>query len=164
MPGELPTTSDWIDHLSTLFPEVRLKHFLEMRGADGGPGRNICALPAFWVGLLYDGGALDAAWDLVKDWTLEEHAFLRAEVPRKSLETEFRGRPLAETARAALAIAEAGLRARACLNRDGRDETQYLAQLEEVLESGKCPARAKLEAYHGRWGGSVEPVYGEEAY
>ena len=100
LPGELPTTSDWIDHLSTLFPEVRLKHFLEMRGADGGPGRYICALPAFWVGLLYGSTALDAAWDLVKDWTLEEHTFLRAEVPRRSLETEFRGRPLAETARA----------------------------------------------------------------
>jgi glutamate--cysteine ligase len=164
LPGELPTTSDWIDHLSTLFPEVRLKHFLEMRGADGGPGRYICALPAFWVGLLYGSTALDAAWDLVKDWTLEDHAFLRAEVPRRSLETEFRGRPLAETAREALAIAEAGLRARACLNRDGQDETQYLSQLAEVLESGKCPARVKLEAYHGRWGGSVDPAFTEEAY
>ena len=164
LPGELPTTSDWIDHLSTLFPEVRLKHFLEMRGADGGPGRYICALPAFWVGLLYGSTALDAAWDLVKDWTLEEHTFLRAEVPRRSLATEFRGRPLAETARETLAIAEAGLRARASLNPDGQDETQYLAQLEEVLESGKCPARAKLEAYHGRWGGSVDPAFTEEAY
>jgi len=164
LPGELPTTSDWIDHLSTLFPEVRLKHFLEMRGADGGPGRNICALPAFWVGLLYGSTALDAAWDLVKDWTLEEHTFLRAEVPRRSLETEFRGRPLAETAGEVLAIAEAGLRARACLNPDGQDETQYLSQLAEVLESGKCPARAKLEAYHGRWGGSVDPAFTEEAY
>ena len=164
LPGELPTTSDWIDHLSTLFPEVRLKHFLEMRGADGGPGRYICALPAFWVGLLYGSTALDAAWDLVKDWTLEEHTFLRAEVPRRSLETEFRGRPLAETARAALAIAETGLRARACLNPDGQDETQYLSQLAEVLASGKCPARDKLEAYHGRWGGSVDPAFTEEAY
>jgi glutamate--cysteine ligase len=135
-----------------------------MRGADGGPGRYICALPAFWVGLLYDGTALDAAWDLVKDWSPEEHAFLRDQVPRKSLETTFRGRPLAETAREALAISEAGLRARARPSASAEDETQYLGQLREVLESGKCPARAKLEAYHGRWGGSVDPAFTEEAY
>ena len=164
LPGALPTIGDWIDHLSTLFPEVRLKQFLEMRGADGGPGRNICALPAYWVGLLYDGSALDAAWDLVKDWTLEDHAFLRDEVPRKGLETEFRGRRLAEVAREAVAISEAGLRARARLNRGGEDETQYLGQLREVVDSGKCSARAQLEAYHGRWGGSVDPAFTEEAY
>ena len=164
LPGELPTTSDWFDHLSTLFPEVRLKHFLEMRGADGGPWRYICALPALWVGLLYDSTALDAAWDLVKDWSHEEHASLRAEVPRRGLETPFRAGGLAEIAREVLAISESGLKARGQLNRSGLDESLHLAQLHEILGRGHCPAQEKLEAFHGRWGGSVEPVYSEEAY
>jgi glutamate--cysteine ligase len=164
LPGELPTTSDWFDHLSTLFPEVRLKHFLEMRGADGGPWRYICALPALWVGLLYDRTALDAAWDLVKDWSHEEHASLRAEVPRRGLETPFRAGGLAEIAREVLAISESGLKARGQLNSKGLDESLHLAQLHEILGRGHCPAQEKLEAFHGRWGGNVEPVYSEEAY
>ena len=164
LPGELPTISDWIDHLTTLFPEVRLKQFLEMRGADGGPGRYICALPALWVGLLYDRAALDAAWDLVKDWTFEEHVFLRAEVPRGGLGTPFRSGTLADIARRVLAISESGLKARARPNRQGQDETFHLAQLQETLERGKCPAQEKLEAFHGRWGGSVDPAFTEEAY
>ena len=164
LPGERPTSSDWADHLSTLFPEVRLKQFLEMRGADGGPWRYICALPALWVGLLYDGAALDAAWDLVKDWSHEEHAGLRAEVPRRGLETPFRNGSLAEIAREVLAISKSGLKARARLNREDLDESLYLAQLHEILGHGHCLAQEKLAAFHGRWGGSVEPVYGEEAY
>ena len=164
LPGELPTISHWIDHLTTLFPEVRLNQFLEMRGADGGPGRYICALPALWVGLLYDRAALDAAWDLVKDWTFEEHVFLRAEVPRGGLGTPFRSGTLADIARRVLAISESGLKARARPNRQGQDETFHLAQLQETLERGKCPAQEKLEAFHGRWGGSVDPAFTEEAY
>ena len=164
LPGELPTINDWIDHLSTLFPEVRLKQFLEMRGADGGPGRYICALPALWVGLLYDRTALDAAWDLVKDWTFEEHVFLRAEVPRAGLRTPFRSGTLADIARQVLTISQAGLKARSRPNRAGQDETFHLAQLLETLERGKCPAQEKLEAFHGRWGGSVDPAFTEEAY
>jgi glutamate--cysteine ligase len=164
LPGERPTTSDCADHLSTLFPEVRLKHFLEMRGADGGPWRYICALPALWVGLLYDSAALDAAWDLVKDWSHEEHASLRAQVPRSGLDTPFRNRSLAEIAREVLAISASGLKARGRLNRKGLDESLHLAQLQEILGRGQCPAMEKLEAFHGRWGGSVEPVYREEAY
>ena len=164
LPGALPTIGDWIDHLSTLFPEVRLKQFLEMRGADGGPWRYICALPALWVGLLYDRTALDAAWDLVKDWTIEEHASLRAEVPRRGLETPFRAGTLAEIAREVLAISQSGLKARGQLNHNGLDESLHLAQLHEILGRGHCPAQEKLEAFHGRWGGSVEPVYSEEAY
>ncbi len=164
LPGEVATMSDWIDHLSTLFPEVRLKQFLEMRGADGGPWRYICALPALWVGLLYDRTALDAAWDLVQDWTFEEHANLRAEVPRAGLETRFRAGTLAEIAREVLAIAQSGLKARGRLNHNGLDESLHLAQLHEILGRGHCPAQEKLEAFHGRWGGSVEPVYSEEAY
>ncbi len=163
-PGERPTMSDWEDHLTVLFPEVRLKRFLEMRGADGGPGRYICALPALWVGLLYDGGALDAAWDLVKDWTLEEHNFLRAEAPRTGLGTRFRSGTLGDVARQVLAVSNAGLEARGLRNSSGQDETCFLAQLLEILERGKCPAQEKLEAFHVRWGGTVDPVYTEEAY
>ena len=164
LPGELPTLRDWEDHLTTLFPEVRLKHFLEMRGADGGPWRCICALPALWVGLLYNGAALDAAWDLVKDWSIEEHANLRAEVPRTALATPFRSGTVGDIARRVLAISEAGLKARALRNRAGQDESLHLAPLLETLERGKCPAQEKLEAFHGRWGGSVDPAFTEEAY
>src|SRR5690606_35060382 len=89
LPGELPTLDDWSDHLTTLFPEVRMKRFLEMRGADGGRWRRICALPSFWVGLLYDQSALDAAWDLVKTWTAEERQELRDSVPAAALDAKF---------------------------------------------------------------------------
>ncbi|MFQ6018772.1 MAG: glutamate--cysteine ligase [Kiloniellaceae bacterium] len=164
LPGEVPTSTDWADHLSTLFPEVRMKHFLEMRGADGGPWRSLCALPAFWVGLLYDQDSLDAAWDLVKDWTPEEHAYLRAEVPRRALETQLHGATLADVARAVLPLAEAGLKRRGVLDRGGDDETQYLTSLLETAESGRCPAQEKLAAFDGRWGGSVDSVFTEEAY
>jgi glutamate--cysteine ligase len=163
-PGEVPTTSDWIDHISTIFPEVRLKQFLEMRGADGGPWRSLCALPALWVGLLYDQGALDAAWDLVKDWTPEEHAALRAEVPRRALATPFRGAPLGELAGRVLAIAEGGLEARRRRHWDGLDEVHYLNELKEAVASGLTPAEQKLQAFHGRWSGSVDPVFQEFAY
>ena len=164
LPGEIPTTADWTDHLSTIFPEVRLKRFLEMRGADGGPWHYLCALPAFWVGLLYDGTALDAAWDLVKDWSAEDHAALRAEVPRHGLGTSFRGAKLAELARRVLAISEAGLKSRNRVGGDGQDEVHYLASLKETLECGLCPAQQKLDSFHGRWGGSVDPLFSEEAY
>jgi glutamate--cysteine ligase len=164
LPGEIPTTADWTDHLSTVFPEVRLKRFIEMRGADGGPWRYLCALPAFWVGLLYDGTALDAAWDLVKGWSAEDHASLRAEVPRHALDTPFRGGKLAELARRVLAISEEGLKRRKRVGGDGQDEVHYLASLKETLECGLCPAQQKLEAFHGRWGGNVDPLFTEEAY
>src|SRR5262249_23765668 len=122
LPGEFPTEDDWSDHLTTLFPEVRLKRFLEMRGADGGRWRRICALPALWTGLLYDKTALDAAWDLVKDWTAEERHALREAVPKTALRTSFRSGTVLEIARAALAIAEAGLQRRAFANAKGEDE------------------------------------------
>jgi glutamate--cysteine ligase len=164
LPGETPLMNDWVDHVSTLFPEVRLKRFLEMRGADGGPWRSICALPAFWVGLLYDATALDAAWDLVKDWTLEEHSYLRAEVPRQALQTPFRGRPFIDLAREVLGMAESGLKRRNIVDFSGADETKFLVSLWETVDSGLCPAREKLDAFHGRWGGSVDPVFTEAAY
>jgi glutamate--cysteine ligase len=159
-----PNFGDWTNHLSTLFPDVRLKRFLEMRGADGGPWRRICALPAFWVGLLYDDGALDAAEALTRDWAFEEVSALRDAVPAQGLRAEFRGKPLFDVAREVLAIARQGLVARARLNGDGVDESVFLAPLDEVLAKKATLAEDMLALYHGRWNGSVEPVFSEYQY
>ena len=161
LPGERPTQSDWWDHLSTAFPEVRLKSFLEMRGADGGPWNRICALPAFWVGLLYDQGALDAAWDLVKGWSMEERERLRNEVPKLALDTKLPGRTgtLQDLGRDVLKIAHGGLASRAQLNASGDNETGYLETLDEIVTSGKVPAQRLLDMYHGEWNGDVSQVY-----
>ncbi|GAB4364978.1 MAG: glutamate--cysteine ligase [Kiloniellaceae bacterium] len=164
LPGEKPGIGDWADHLSTLFPEVRLKKFLEMRGADGGPWKSLCALPAFWVGLLYDQSALDAAWDLVKDWTLEEHQYLRDAVPRQALHTPFRGRTLNAIANQAVEIAAAGLKARNRLDGQGDNESHFLALLRSRVEREKCPAEYLLDDFHGRWKGSIDPIFTECAY
>jgi glutamate--cysteine ligase len=164
LPGELPGIGDWNDHVTTAFPEVRLKRFLEMRGADGGRWERLCALPALWVGLLYDRTALDAAWDLVKDWTLEERSYLRAEVPKTALHTMFRGRPLQELAREVVAIAQDGLRRRARADSCGEDETHFLATLVDIVETGRTPADRLLDHYENRWNRSVYPVFAEYAY
>ena len=164
LPGELPTISDWSDHLTTVFPEIRIKKYIEMRGADGGPWRNLCALPAFWTGLLYDDDALRAAWDLVKDWSTEERAQLRADVPRLGLETRFRGKMLQAVAIAAVQLANAGLKRRAHQNGEGDDESVFLQPVIEVAESGKTPADTLLDEYATRWRGLVDPVYVEDAY
>ncbi|BBK45153.1 glutamate--cysteine ligase [Allostella vacuolata] len=163
-PGEVPLMSDWVDHMTTAFPEVRLKKFLEMRGADAGPWGRLCALPALWVGLLYDTEALDAAWDLCRDWTAEEHDALRLGVPRHALATPFRGETVRELARRVVAIAEDGLRRRGRLSRGGEDESVHLQALMSIAERGRTPADDLLESYHTRWKGSVDPVYVEEAY
>lgn len=160
LPGEKPTLADWTDHLSTAFPEVRLKSFLEMRGADGGPWDRICALPAFWVGLLYDQGALDAAWDLVKDWDMAGRETLRASVPKLGLDAPLpRGGTLRDIAPRVLDIARGGLAARGRLNAAGDNETGYLAPLDEIVASGKTPAERLLDLYHGQWGGDLSKVY-----
>jgi glutamate--cysteine ligase len=164
LPGERPTIDDWSDHLTTLFPEVRVKRFLEMRGADGGRWRRICALPAFWVGLLYDDGALEAAWSLVKDWTAEERQALRDSVPRLALKTPFRKGKVLDVAREAVAIARGGLAARARTNAAGSDERAYLAPVEEIVASGRTIAEQLLEAYHGPWKGDVSRVFTEYAF
>ncbi len=165
LPGEKPTLDDWTDHLSTAFPEVRLKTFLEMRGADGGPWNRICALPALWVGLLYDQGALDAAWDLVKDWTIDERQSLRDAVPKLGLDAPIAGGgKLRDIAGAALDIASAGLSARARLNRAGDNETGFLDPLREIVRRGKVPAQMLLDRYHGVWGGDVSKVYDEATF
>ena len=163
-PGEKPTLSDWADHITTAFPEVRLKRYLEMRGADAGPLPALNALPALWVGLLYDQSSLDAAWDLVKDWTVADHDYLRAETPRAGLATMFRGRVLAELARDVVEIAHAGLRARKLLDAQGDDETIYLAPLDRAVASGQAPADELLAKWHGEWKGSFAALYRDLAY
>ncbi|MTJ84031.1 MAG: glutamate--cysteine ligase [Telmatospirillum sp.] len=164
LPGQRPTLGDWVDHLTTLFPEVRLKKFLEMRGADGGPWRRLCALPAFWVGLLYDQTALDAAWDMVRDWTLEEHTLLRDTVPTRGLATPFRTGTVRDLAREALAIAEAGLIRRAKVDTYGRTEAIFLQTLRNIVERGRTPAEEMLADFNGRWGGSVDEAFRDYCY
>lgn len=159
LPGEKPTIKDWEDHLSTLFPEVRLKQFLEMRGADVGSEEAIVALPAFWTGLLYDGAALDAAWELVRGWSAEERDTLRCEVPRTALRTPFREGEVLDIAREAVAIATAGLTNRARLDAQGRNEAIHLALLERILHTGKTQAERWLDLYHGEWQGDLSRIF-----
>lgn len=164
LPGVLPTLRDWSDHMTTAFPEVRLKKYLEMRGADAGTEDRLLALPAFWVGLLYDATALDAAWDLVKDFTLAERHALRDGVPRHGLRLPFRNETVRELATRALDIAAEGLRRRARADDAGSDESRYLAPLLEIAGSGLTAADRKLELFHGAWGGSVDPLFEAFAY
>lgn len=164
LPGERPTMKDWSDHLTTAFPEVRLKTFLEMRGADGGQWSILCALPALWVGLLYDADVLDAAWQLVADWDISEHERLRRDVPRDALATSMPVGSLRELALEVLRLSETGLRRRARLDSRGRDETMYLAPLFEIAESGRCPAQEKLERFDGPWSGDIDCVFADYSY
>jgi glutamate--cysteine ligase len=165
LPGEKPTKSDWVDHLSTAFPEVRLKSFLEMRGADGGPWNKICALPAFWVGLLYNQTALDAAWDLVKNWDMAGRELLRSSVPKLGLDAPLPGGgTLRDIAPEVLKIARAGLTARNQLNSAGDTEAGFLSPLDEIVASGKVPAQKLLDRYHGEWAGNVARVYEEKSF
>ena len=164
LPGETPTLSDWADHLTTAFPEARVKKFIEMRGADGGPWRRLCALPAFWVGLMYDQTALDAAWDLVKGLDTETREGLRVAASIDGLQAEVNGVKMHDLAREAVAISHAGLKARARPGAGGliQDETHFLNALQESVESGKVPADELLDHYHGDWNGDVTRVF--EAY
>ena len=168
LPGERPTMADWTDHLSTAFPEVRLKSFLEMRGADGGPWNRICALPALWVGLLYDQDALDAAWNLVKGWSMEEREALRNAVPRLALDAPLPasagGGTLRDIAGDVLEIAKSGLAARARLNASGDNETGFLDPLHEIVSRGKVPAQDLLDLYSGEWGGALSRIYDEKSF
>jgi glutamate--cysteine ligase len=165
LPGEKPLRSDWTDHLSTAFPEVRLKSFLEMRGADGGRWSKICALPALWVGLLYDQGALDAAWDEVRHWTIDGRQQLRDGVPRLGLDAVTPdGEPLLELGRRILAISEAGLTARARLNAAGDNEAGFLEPLREILARGRTPAELLLERYEGEWQGDLSRIYEDMSF
>jgi glutamate--cysteine ligase len=164
LPGEKPTLDDWSDHLTTLFPEVRLKRFLEMRGADSGSWKSLCALPAFWTGLLYNQAALDAACDLIKDWTAEERLNLRTAVPHTALATPVRDGTVLDIAREAVRLSSAGLAARANTNVDGNDESLFLQGLLDVVARGKTEAERLLALYYGDWGRDVRPVFPEAAY
>jgi glutamate--cysteine ligase len=164
LPGERATISDWANHVSTIFPEVRLKRYLEMRGSDVGPLSSLPALPALWVGLLYDDVSLDAAWDLVKDWSAQERQKLRDDVPKLGFKAAIRGRTLLDLSRECLALARDGLKRRGCYDRSGSDETRYLLPLDELVARGQTRAEEMLEKYRGPWRGSVDPVYEEYAY
>ena len=163
--GETPRVSDFTDHLSTIFPEVRLKSFLEMRGADGGRWGKICALPALWVGLLYDDNALDAAWDEVKNWTIEERQTFRDAVPALGLQAVTpTGEPLTQFGTRILAIAASGLNARARLNASGDNESGFLDPLREVLAAGRSPGGRLLDLYNGEWAGDISRIYAEQSF
>lgn len=164
LPGERATLKDWNDHLTTLFPEVRLKSYLEMRGADGGPWSRICALQALWAGVLYDGAALAAAWDLVKDWDIADHERLRRDVTRLGLKAEVAGRSVRDIAVDMVHIAREGLKNRARFSGGMVDERGYLSELEDIADSGITPADRLLELYHGEWQGDVSRMYADFAY
>jgi glutamate--cysteine ligase len=164
LPGERPTISDWANHLSSIFPEVRLKRYLEMRGADGNPWRRLPSLTAFWVGLLYDDDVLDACWDMVKDWSADERLKLRNDVPKLGFRAEIRGRNMLALAQEALQLSARGLARRQKLDRNGRDETRYLRPLEESVAAEITPAEELLAKFRDKWNGSVEPIYEEYAY
>ncbi len=166
LPGEKPTLSDWADHLTTLFPEARVKKYIEMRGADGGPWRRLCALPAFWVGLMYEQGPLDAAWDLVKGWDAETREGLRVAASVDGLQAEVNGIRMHDLAREVLALSDQGLRARARTGAGGLvpDETHFLNALRESIDTGKVPADELLERFHGDWGGDLTRVYADYSY
>jgi len=163
-PGDRPTMKDWADHATTIFPEVRLKQYLEMRGADSGPWSLLCALPALWTGVLYDDAALAAAWDLCKAWTAEDHNAVRADVARRGLKAEVAGRSVQDVAKDMLAIARTGLKARNRLSGGLVDETGYLAELDVIAHSGVTQAERLLELYHGPWGGDASRVFEQFAY
>ena len=164
LPGEIPLMSDWEDHMTTVFPDVRLKHYLEMRGADGGPWRRICALPAFWVGLLYDDQALAEAEALVADWSQEERDYLTREVPKTALKTEFRGQQLKGLAGQLVEIAAKGLDRRAENDGYGDSEEVFLADLRETIARGHSPAQELLNRYHGAWGEDISHLFKELAF
>src|SRR5579863_4558396 len=164
LPGERPMLSDWANHLSTIFPEVRLKRYLEMRGADGVPWGRLPALPAFWVGLLYDDTSLDAAWDIVKSWNANERQWLRDDVPRLGFKARIKDRYVFEVARECVTLAHEGLRRRGHVDHFGRDETRYLEPLDRIIDAGQTPAEEMLAKFNGAWRGSVEPAYEEYAF
>lgn len=163
LPGERATMSDWANHLSTLFPEVRLKRYIEMRGADAGPVEMLNALPAFWVGLLYDNDSLSAAWDLVKGWSAQERQALRDETPKAGLNAKIAGRGLREIAREVVELSRAGLARRARLDAQGRDETVYLEPVREIAASGRSLAERLAVREQGAWDGKIAPVFTELA-
>jgi glutamate--cysteine ligase len=164
LPGEKPVAKDWADHITTIFPEVRLKQYMEMRGADSGPWRRLCALPALWTGVLYEDGPLDAAWDMVKDWTAAERQALRDAVPREGLKAMIRGRTVQDIAKDMLKLSRAGLERRNEQGCKGKTEASFLDVLDETAATGKTAAENLLDLYHGAWNGNIERVFRDFAY
>ncbi|MGE3150744.1 MAG: glutamate--cysteine ligase [Pseudorhodoplanes sp.] len=165
VPGaDFASISDWANHISTIFPEVRLKRYLEMRGADSGPWRRLPALPAYWVGLLYDDIALDAAWQIVKDWTAQDRQALRDAVPRQGLAASILGRNVLSLATETLALSRKGLARRNRRDAGGQDEARYLQPLDDLISRGTTPAEELLDKFSAEWNGSVEPLFSEYAY
>jgi len=165
LPGERPAMDDFVDHLSTIFPEVRLKRFLEMRGSDAGPWDRLCAFSAFWTGILYSQSSLDAAWDLVKDWSAPEREAMRQGVRTLGLRTPIPGgRSMQDLAKEVMAISRAGLRDRGRISAAGDDESGFLSSLDEIAASGLTPAERLLQRYHGPWNRDLTKVFAEEAY
>jgi glutamate--cysteine ligase len=164
LPGERPTEKDWEDHLTTIFPEVRLKTYLEMRGADAGPWSRLCALPAFWAGIMYCDAALEAAWSLVKSWSAEERESLRRAVPVLGLKAPIKGVTARDIAQAALAISRQGLKSRAKLDSSGMDETHFLTELDDIATTGVTPAERLIERFKTEWRGDIKRVFEACAY
>ncbi len=164
LPGEKPSLKDWADHLTTIFPEVRIKQFMEMRGADAGPWRTLCALPAFWVGLMYDQAALDGAWQLVKNWTADERRQLRDDVPRLALDATVAGRSVRDIAGDCLKLGRTALLGRKFVGCKGRTEAQFLDVLDEIVATGKTGADQLLELYQGPWNGEIDRVFRDFAF
>jgi glutamate--cysteine ligase len=164
VPGERATMADWANHLGTIFPEVRLKRYLEMRGADVGPPERIVAMTALTSGLFYDSAALSSAWAMVSDWTAEERQVLRDGVPKLGFAATIHGRLLRDVARDVVSIARGGLARRARLNARGEDETVCLAPLEAIADSGRSSAQGWIDRFEGLWGRSVEPAFTEAAF
>jgi glutamate--cysteine ligase len=164
LPGEKPVLRDWNDHITTIFPEVRLKKYLEMRGSDSGPWRRLCALPAFWTGLLYEQGPLDAAWDMVKNWTAAERQALREAVPRQGLKAMIRGRTVQDIAGEVLKLSRGGLEHRNQQGCKGKTEASFLDVLDETVHTGKTAAENLLDLYNGAWNGNIERVFRDFAY
>lgn len=162
--GQMPTLSDWADHLTTIFPEARIKQYMEVRGADGGPWDRICALPALWVGLFYNQASLDGAWDLARAWSPEEMEVLRRDVAKLGFKAEIHGRSVLDIGKDLVALAKQGLKARGNLDSAGVDEVHFLATLQDSLDRGKTPAEDLLEKFEKDWAGSVSPIYTENAY
>jgi glutamate--cysteine ligase len=164
LPGEKPVAKDWADHITTIFPEVRLKQYMEMRGSDSGPWRRLCALPALWTGVLYENGPLDAAWDMVKDWTPGERQALRDTVPREGMKAMIRGRTVQDVAKDMLKLSRAGLERRNEQGCKGKTEASFLDVLDETAATGKTAAENLLDLYHGAWNGNIERVFRDFAY
>ncbi len=164
LPGEKPTAKDWENHLTCLFPEARVKRFIEMRGADSGPWQTLCALPAFWVGLLYDPATQKKVFDLISDWTEEERLYLRGQAPHTGLKTKFRNSTVQEIASQLLDLSQQGLRARGKMDSMGADEAGFLAPLFKIIRDGKTPADILVEKYHGEWQGDMRRIFVDNAF